>query len=168
MKKYLGILAIIVVTIGVTLAFSQHSTAPGSDDKNKDTDTNKQDSGTSLVYASRGLSDFPKEILNKTNAVELDLSGNSLQGSLPAEIKNLSKLEILNVSNNDMSGIPAEIGQMTKLRVINYANNRITGLPNELGNLKNLEILDLRGNNPSQQDLESIKAKLPNTTQILL
>jgi Leucine-rich repeat (LRR) protein len=67
-----------------------------------------------------------------------------------------------------MTGIPAEIGQLSRLRILNYANNQITGLPNELGKLQNLEVFDLSGNNPSQQDLNGIKADLPSTTQIIL
>ncbi|MEX0881752.1 MAG: leucine-rich repeat domain-containing protein [Candidatus Saccharimonadales bacterium] len=114
-------------------------------------------------YSGKGLTAFPKEILDRTNLLSLDLSNNNLTGALPAEIKNLTKLETLDVSNNEMTGIPAEIGQMKNLKVINYANNKITGLPLELGNLTGLQVLDLRGNGISQYDLGRIRPKLPNT-----
>lgn len=121
-------------------------------------------SGASADYSSRGLTSFPQDALNNTNIVSLDLSNNSLTGALPSQIQKLSKLEVLNVSNNNMTGIPAEVGQLSKLKVLNYANNQITGLPNELGNLTQLQTLDLSGNPKlSQQDLNGIRAKLKNT-----
>jgi Leucine-rich repeat (LRR) protein len=93
------------------------------------------------------------------------LSNNQLSGALPGEIRTITNLETLDVSNNRMTGIPAEIGQLGKLRVLNYNNNRLTGLPMELGNLTQLQTLDLSGNPKlSQQDLSGIRANLPNTT----
>lgn len=114
-------------------------------------------------YSGKGLTEFPKEVLNQKDIVVLNLSNNNLTGAIPAEIKNLTNLEELNLSNNNMTGIPAEIGQMKKLRILNYSNNQITGLPNELGNLTGLLVFDLSGNNPAQQDLSQIQAKLTNT-----
>jgi Leucine-rich repeat (LRR) protein len=45
-----------------------------------------------------------------------------------------------------MTGVPAEIGQLQKLEILNLSNNNLTGLPNELVNLKNLKTLNLSGN----------------------
>ena len=118
----------------------------------------------SLDYSSQGLTTFPKEILTATKTTSLSLTNNQLGGALPAEIKQLTQLENLDVSNNKMTGIPAEIGQLSNLKILNYANNQITGLPLELGNLTGLQVLDLSGNpNLSQHDLSLVKAKLPNT-----
>lgn len=100
-------------------------------------------------------------------ATSLDLSGRRLEGSLKAEIRLLSNLETLDLSNNRFTGLPAEVGQLSKLKELNLANNELTGLPRELGNLQNLEILDLRGNNPSPEDLAIIREALPAGTQIL-
>ena len=66
-----------------------------------------------------------------------------------------------------MTGLPAELGQLSKLRVLDASNNQLTGIPHELGNLRNLQKLDLSGNNISTQDLEVIRPKLPNTEIIL-
>ncbi len=86
-----------------------------------------------------------------------------MTGALPAEIRKLTKLEILNASENKLTGIPAEIGQLSKLKTANFANNNISGLPLEIGNLNNLVTLDLRGNpNVSQYDISQIQAKIPN------
>ena len=66
-----------------------------------------------------------------------------------------------------MTGVPAEVGQLSKLETLDLSNNQLTGLPHELANLKNLRTLDLRGNSPSQFDLDIIRAGIPNA-QILL
>ena len=96
----------------------------------------------------------------------LNLSGRGLSGSLKGEIRFLSNLKQLNLSNNNFTGLPAEVGQLSKLEVLNLSNNPLTGLPYELGNLKNLKTLDLRGTNYAKQDLDVIKKSLPVSTQI--
>lgn len=98
----------------------------------------------------------------------LDVSGRGLTGSLKAEVRQLTELRELNMSNNKLSGIPAEIGQLSKLEVLNLSNNLFTGLPYELGNLKNLKVLDLRGTQYATGDLEVIKKGLPATTKVLV
>lgn len=98
---------------------------------------------------------------------KLDLSGRGLTGSLKAEVRQLSALKELDISNNKFTGVPAEVGQLSELRVLNLSNNPITGLPYEIGNLKKLEILDLRGTNYAKTDLEVIAKGLPATVQIL-
>ena len=65
-----------------------------------------------------------------------------------------------------MTGVPAEIGQLSKLEILDLSNNQLTGLPYELGNLQNLIILNLSGNNYSEQDLGVILRTLPNVQVI--
>lgn len=115
-------------------------------------------------YSGQGLTAFPGDVRGKTETTILDLSDNKLTGALPAEIKELSELRELDVSENHMTGIPAEIGQLSKLMILDYSNNQITGIPMELANLTRLELLDLRGNNVSRQDLSKLKKTLKNTT----
>lgn len=119
-----------------------------------------------LDLSNQNLSKAPEYIFDKTNAEELDLSNNNIEGSLQAEIRHLQNLKVLNLSNNKFSGVPAEVGQLSKLEILNLSNNKITGLPYELGNLSNIKMLDLTGNNYSKQDLTIIKDKLPKTTII--
>jgi len=102
------------------------------------------------------------------NTKVLDLSGRGLSGSLKAEIRHLSNLEVLNISDNNFTGLPAEVGQLSKLKVLNLSNNPFTGLPQELGNLHNLQTLDLRGTQYSEFDLNVIKSNLPSTVDILV
>lgn len=102
------------------------------------------------------------------NTTVLNLSGRGLSGSLKAEIRHLSNLKELNISNNNFTGLPAEVGQLMRLEVLNLSNNPFTGLPYELGNLKNLKVLDLRGTNYAEQDLAIIKQSLPASAQVLI
>lgn len=101
------------------------------------------------------------------DAQELDLSGKELTGSLKAEIRQLSRLEVLDISNNNFTGLPAEVGQLTELRILNLSNNSLTGLPRELGNLNKLQVLDVRDTNYSEVDLEAIVAQLPGDVAVL-
>lgn len=127
--------------------------------------TNVVDSGL-LDLSNKNLSKVPVEIFNMDIITELNLSGNNLTGALPAEIRKLKKLKILNIRNNKMTGLPAELGQLQNLEILDVSNNELTGLPYELGNLKKLKTFNLSGNNYSVQDLEKIKKALPSTNFI--
>ena len=122
----------------------------------------------SVDRSNRGLTKFPSDVLSETNTQALDLSHNTLTGAMPAEIRRLQNLEVLDISDNDMTGLPAELGQLKKLRILNASDNQLTGIPRELGDLSNLEVLDLSGNDISQEDLAVIRARLPSSTQIIL
>ena len=101
-----------------------------------------------------------------TQVSELVLNGNSLSGFIPSEIRGLSSLRRLELSNSQsgqtfLTGeIPSTIGEMTLLEVINFANNLLgftfppdadplpvaNAIPTEMANLANLNTLIL-GNN---------------------
>jgi Leucine-rich repeat (LRR) protein len=147
--------------------------------------TSDQDQASTTTSYSEAI-DAAKEVVEKTNeaggtkvevydglsfgnkTTVLDLSGRGLTGSLKAEVRILTALTELDLSNNEFTGIPAEIGQLSSLRVLNLAGNPVTGLPHELGNLQNLEMLDLRKTSYSKPDLDVIVAKLPETTTVLV
>lgn len=120
-----------------------------------------------LDLSNQQLEKIPSSVFEQTNLEELDISGNSISGSIQAEIRQLTKLKILNASNNLMTGVPAEIGQLTSLSVLDLSNNQLTGLPYELGNLNNLKILNISGNNYSEADLKTITEKLPQNVNII-
>lgn len=121
-----------------------------------------------LDLSNQGLDKLPSYVTNLSNLEELNISNNNITGALPSQMQNLRKLRVLNVSNNLMTGVPAEIGQLQNLEVLDLSNNQLTGLPNELANLKKLKIFNLSGNNYSQMDLEVIKKGLPSGVQIIL
>lgn len=155
---YLLVIIILLAVAGVALFGNNPS------NKNQLPPVSSSGQGTNLDYSNQGLTVFPKEALSRTDATSLNLSHNNLTGALPSEIHKLSSLQTLDVSYNHMTGIPAEIGQLHNLKILNYSYNQITGLPMELGNLTQLQVLDLSGNpSVSRQDLNTIRAKLPNT-----
>ncbi len=176
MKNFIIVaLVLIVAGMGYILFTKEDSSSPDSDlstsiptptatpaGNEAQAEKPAASNGKTIDLSSKGLTQIDKDILDDSSVGTLDVSGNSLTGALPGEIRKLTNLEVLDASDNNMTGIPAEIGQLSKLRVANFANNNITGLPNEIGNLKNLETLDLRGNpNVSNQDLSLIKSKIP-------
>ncbi|MFA4931040.1 MAG: leucine-rich repeat domain-containing protein [Patescibacteria group bacterium] len=120
-----------------------------------------------LDLSNQNLSQVPAYVFDRTNLEELNISHNRLTGAIPAEIRQLKNLRILDASDNQMTGVPAEIGQLNNLEKLDLSNNQLTGLPYELGNLSNLKILDLSGNNYSQLDLDIISQNLPATVNII-
>lgn len=140
------------------------------DEKNDDTLVeNKEESNlNTLDLSNKGLDKLPSDVPSMSSLEVLIISNNNLTGALPSEIGKLKKLKILDASNNQMTGVPAEVGQLDNLEILNLSNNQLTGLPYELGNLKKLKLLDLSGNDYSEQDLEVIKKSLPDDVEIKL
>lgn len=117
---------------------------------------------SALDLNGQGLSKIPNEVFSMTDLEILDISNNNLTGTLPGEIRFLKNLKKLKAGSNNMTGIPAEIGQLSNLEELDYSNNQITGLPLEIGNLKNLKIFNLTGNDFSEYDMDLIEKELPN------
>jgi len=169
MKILIALLILAGLGIGVYAYNGQISGNTGTPSSETNTPSSTNTAGLiSADYSNRGLTKFPTDVLSETNTQALDISGNALTGAMPAEIRFLQDLEVLNISNNDMTGLPAELGQLKKLRILNASNNQLTGIPRELGDLSNLQVLDLSGNDISKQDLDAIRARLPSSTRIIL
>ena len=49
-----------------------------------------------------------------------------------------------------------------KLRMISFRNNKITTIPETITELKELALLDLRGNPIEQEEIDKLKALLPD------
>jgi hypothetical protein len=115
-----------------------------------------------------GLTQFPLEILELADSLEiLNLTGNNLK-SLPEEFSRLQKLKIVFFSNNQFEELPSVLSQCPNLSMVGFKSNRIRTiapdflpptvrwliltdnqieqLPASLGRLTQLQKLMLAGN----------------------
>ncbi|MDD1793233.1 leucine-rich repeat-containing serine/threonine-protein kinase [Enterovibrio sp. ZSDZ42] len=85
--------------------------------------------GITRLKLSENLTSFPLEILSLADTLEiLDLSDNQLS-SLPQEIVQLRKLKILFASNNRFNVLPEVLGQCPELDMIGFKSNQISVVP---------------------------------------
>lgn len=81
----------------------------------------------------------------QTTVIKLQLLGNNMVGSLPAELGNLPNLVFLDLAANDLTGpLPIQLGNCTKLKEVWLFGNHFTGsIPSQLGSLTQMEKLYL-------------------------
>ncbi len=85
--------------------------------------------GSRRLNLSCGLSEFPAEIFDLADTLEiLDLSGNALS-SLPDDLPRLRKLRILFCSDNQFSAVPEVLGQCAQLSMVGFKANKIRSVP---------------------------------------
>ncbi len=105
---------------------------------------------TGLDLSSNGLrGKIPSIIGSLTGLKILNLSGeDSLYGSIPSEITNLTQLQELYLNNNYLAGaIPDSIGKLVNLKYLFLNNNLLSGsIPESIGNLENVVTLFLANN----------------------
>ena len=124
--------------------------------------------GVTSLYLKQGLTEFPLEILNLADSLEvLDLSDNQLS-NLPDSFAQLQQLKILFLTNNCFDAIPAVLALCPKLEMISFKSNKLqhipeqslpddtrwliltdnnlTTLPADMGRLHRLQKLALAGN----------------------
>ena len=124
--------------------------------------------GTQRLQLACGLQEFPREIFELADSLEiLDLSSNSLT-TLPDDLPRLKKLRILFCSDNAFTELPAVLGQCPQLVMIGFkanrieriapgalppalrwlilTDNRLAELPPEIGHCTQLQKLMLAGN----------------------
>ncbi len=91
---------------------------------------------------------IPAELVNFSNLWTLSLGYNRIGGSIPPELGSLPRLRLLSLSGNNLSGlIPPELGRLAELERLGLAYNNLTGpIPPELGGLAQLERLELHEN----------------------
>lgn len=81
--------------------------------------------GTKQLKLSAQLTQFPAEIFELADTLEiLDLSGNALT-DLPPDLNRLKKLRILFCSNNQFKHLPEVLGQCAQLSMIGFKANQI-------------------------------------------
>ncbi|SNC60456.1 serine/threonine protein kinase [Hymenobacter gelipurpurascens] len=85
--------------------------------------------GSQRLDLSCGLTEFPAEIFELADTLEiLNLSGNQLS-SLPDDLGRLHKLRILFCSDNQFTEVPASVGQCPQLSMVGFKANQIQLLP---------------------------------------
>ncbi|WP_433736091.1 protein kinase [Pseudomonas putida] len=128
--------------------------------------------GITRLDLSCGLTEFPREIFDLADSLEvLNLSGNALS-SLPDDLHRLTRMRVLFCSDNQFTELPACVGQCAALTMIGFkanriervtgealppllrwlilTDNRISELPTELGERPYLQKLMLAGNRLQQ------------------
>ncbi|MFQ3237419.1 MAG: Leucine-rich repeat (LRR) protein [Paraglaciecola sp.] len=93
--------------------------------------------GTTRLALPKNLTEFPIEILYLAES-----------------------LEILVLSNNQLSSLPDELTQLTKMRIIFASNNMFNTLPEILGQCENLEMVGFKANKINQVLPEALPMKL--------
>ncbi|MGF0241284.1 protein kinase [Rhodococcus sp. IEGM1300] len=85
--------------------------------------------GITRLDLSCNLTQFPQEIFDLADSLEvLNLSGNALS-SLPDDLHRLSRLRVLFCSDNLFTELPACLGQCATLTMIGFKANRIEHVP---------------------------------------
>src|SRR5690606_32111029 len=124
--------------------------------------------GIQRLDLAAGLTEFPREIFDLADSLEvLNLSGNQLS-RLPNELSRLRKLKVIFCSENPFTELPEVLGECPQLEMVGFkscqleqvapaalparlrwlilTDNRLRGLPDALGQRPRLQKLMLSGN----------------------
>ncbi|XP_057817095.1 receptor-like protein EIX1 [Cryptomeria japonica] len=109
---------------------------------------------------------IPSEIGNSTKLRFFNISTNRIGGHILSTITRLSRLEMLDVSNNQLMGIlPHDLANCTTLNLLNVGYNHLSGaIPPNLGTLENLNYLML----PENRFTGNIGAAVHNLSGLLV
>lgn len=85
--------------------------------------------GATRLELRCGLTEFPREIFELADSLEvLDLSGNALD-ALPDDLHRLHRLRVLFCSNNRFVEMPRSLGRCASLEMVAFKANRIRSVP---------------------------------------
>ncbi|KAI5627068.1 leucine-rich repeat-containing protein 10 [Silurus asotus] len=98
-----------------------------------------------IDLCSRHLHRFPLRVCAFRDLVKLYLSNNNLN-SLPSQLSNLEKLQILALDFNSFVELPLVVCSLRQLSILYLGNNQIAKLPKDLSQLSGLKTLWLDNN----------------------
>lgn len=110
--------------------------------------------------------ELPSVLGQLTYLKHLNLSGNFFNGTIPKEFSSLLRLQILDLSNNKLSGDVAVFDNMTSLQVINISSNNFSGGMPTYKNLSNLGEFNASQNNLEGPFTTSICQHAPKLTSL--
>lgn len=85
--------------------------------------------GIKRLDLSCGLKQFPSEVYDLAESLEiLNLSGNALS-SLPHDLARLHKLRVIFCSDNQFTHVPEVLGECPQLEMVGFKANRIRHMP---------------------------------------
>ena len=103
---------------------------------------------------------FGVTLLGNDRVAELNLAGNNLRGTLPADLGSLTELNVLDLSGNQLRGQIPDVRGLSILTTLNLGDNQLSGtIPDWLGSLTALQDLSLRDNRltgPIPEDLSDL------------
>ncbi|MBC7609334.1 MAG: leucine-rich repeat domain-containing protein, partial [Polaromonas sp.] len=85
--------------------------------------------GIERLNLSCGLTEFPREIFDLADSLQvLNLSDNALT-SLPEDLPRLHQLRVVFCSGNRFRELPAVLGQCLQLQMVGFKSNQISSVP---------------------------------------
>ncbi|KAF3068107.1 Leucine-rich repeat-containing protein 40 [Trichoderma lentiforme] len=117
---------------------------------------------TTLNLSSNRLENGCLEIIAQMTAIrDLKLANNLLVGALNADLADLSVLEVLDVHGNQVTALPPNVEGLSRLRVLNLSENNFESLPFEGLSKLPLAELDLKKNKLSGTLIDGSVGSLP-------
>ncbi|MEM6722405.1 MAG: leucine-rich repeat domain-containing protein [Bacteroidota bacterium] len=121
--------------------------------------------------ACQSCDDLETALVDPKQVKELSING-SMTGkpfeSFPEAILEMENLEILYLSDHEMTTIPAELTQLTNLRELSFAGNQLKDLPEGLFKLPKLEELILFDNPLSEATVKQLQEAKKTHPELLI
>lgn len=114
---------------------------------------------THLILANNNITSLPDNIGQLSKIRVLDMNNNQLSGPLSPELLKMSLVD-LKANNNKITGFPVGIGNLQTLRYADLGNNQINTIPDEFTKLQDLKWISLKGNPVSQSLINHFQSQM--------